>query len=115
MAKQLKVTPNNLTKLFESAASGRIDGISASRKFPGEFTFMRGYFYTGGLDASKFGAQISNTLKQYFPEEMESGAIQYMSSENVWKPFKGGASIRNSSHFAATFKFPADFTFELPT
>lgn len=60
----------------------------------GIFTARWGYFYRHGRSASRYEDQI----REVFP------SAEIIDSGDHWAPFKGGASIHNSSHFYVKFK-----------
>lgn len=80
----------NLTKMKEGL---HIDTI-AFRK--GEITIRRGFFYRHGGSAETIVARV---VKRY------PRAIIKDYGE-VWKPFRGGASVANQSHWFVKFTFP---------
>ena len=74
------------------------DTISKVKCEENTFVFRKGFFYRHGETAQNFAncilSQISNL-----------GYIGIILNVNeFWKPFKGGASIRNQSHFMAKIK-----------
>lgn len=56
------------------------------------------FFYTNGMSAVKYGDKVRAFL--------ESNDIYYEIIElrEIWKPFKGGASVAAQSHFRVEFK-----------
>ena len=65
-------------------------------KRTGELTFRKGFFYTHGGSAEKYAGAI----KKVFPGAKITG------TGDIWKPFKGGGSLKTQSHFQVRFKFP---------
>lgn len=57
------------------------------------FTVRRGFFYTHGKDVT----HLQNDVLAAFPE------AKFVDSGEVWKPFRGGASTANSSHWFVKF------------
>lgn len=62
----------------------------------GVFTVRRTFFYACGGSADKFAAYV----KSAFP------AATILESGEVWKPFRGGASVAQSSHWFVKFAVP---------
>lgn len=62
----------------------------------GIFTVRKGFFYTGGYTASRFEAAV----KASFPTAV------IVDSGEVWKSFRGGASVAQSSHWFVKFSVP---------
>ena len=80
----------NVSKI-RTAVLGIADTVG--KKKDGSFVVRRGYFYRNGLDGDKFKASVLVALKQHgFTAE----AIDW---GDHWAPFKGGASLAQSSHF----------------
>jgi len=63
----------------------------------GVFTLRRGFFYTRGRTPEQFKDEI---LEAY-------PAAIIIDCGEVWKPFAGGASVANSSHWFVQFTFDA--------
>jgi hypothetical protein len=59
----------------------------------GVITLRWGFFYTHGMTADK----KAETVKAKFP------SARIIDSGEVWKPFRGGTSIANSSHWYVKF------------
>jgi hypothetical protein len=57
------------------------------------FTVRKGFFYTGGATAENFVARV----KEAFPTAV------VVDKGEVWKPFKGGASVAQQSHWFVSF------------
>ena len=71
-------------------------------KRSGIFTVRRGFFYTHGKTASDFANSIKEDLAKAGYE------IEIIGKGEVWKPFKGGASVANSSHWWVKFIVKGD-------
>lgn len=61
----------------------------------GVFTVRKEFFYTMG----KTTLYYEKTIKNAFPDAV------IVDSGEVWKSFRGGASVANSSHFYVKFTF----------
>jgi hypothetical protein len=59
------------------------------------FTGRSGFFYTMGKSSEGY----ANKVLQVFPD------AKILQHEEIWRPFKGGASVANSSHFCVKFTF----------
>lgn len=62
----------------------------------GIFTVRRSFFYTAGRTADQFAAAV----KAAFPTAV------VIDSGEVWKPFRGGQSVANGSHWFVKFSVP---------
>jgi len=62
----------------------------------GVFTIRRGFFYTNGYTAEKFAQRV----KEAFPTAV------ILESGEIWKPFRGGASVASQSHWFVKFSVP---------
>lgn len=74
------------------------DHIMKKRGVDNTFIFRREFFYTGGRTGESFAKGISNQLKE---KGFTHGVIGH---GEVWKSFKGGASVVQNSHFWAEIK-----------
>ena len=68
-----------------------VDSVS---KRNGLFTVRRGFFYTHGRNAE----YLVNAVKRAFP------GVQVRDFGEVWKPFRGGASVAAQSHWFVVFE-----------
>ena len=59
-----------------------------------------GFFYTHGCDENHKRAQVLNT----FP------GCSIVDSGEVWKPFRGGATVAQGSHWYVKFELPTEKT-----
>ena len=59
----------------------------------GVFTARRGFFYTHGGSSEKLAARIQAALPQ----------AVILDQGEVWKAFRGGASVANQSHWFVKF------------
>jgi hypothetical protein len=62
----------------------------------GVFTVRREFFYRSGTTIDK----IVGRVQAVFPDAI------IVESAEIWKPFRGGASTANSSHWFVKFTFP---------
>ena len=59
----------------------------------GVVTIRHGYFYSHGYNSEKY----KNSVLKAFPK------AKIIDSGDVWKPFRGGASVANQSHWFVKF------------
>ncbi|MDD5651555.1 MAG: hypothetical protein PHF86_14265 [Candidatus Nanoarchaeia archaeon] len=78
----------NLTEQLKSTLSA-----STLSKKSGVYTARWSYFYTSGITSDHKVAKV----KSVFPQ------ATIIDSGDVWKPFKGGASVANQSHWYVKF------------
>ena len=71
------------------------DQVSLSK---GVWTVRTGFFYTHGVTSEKFEASIVKELEEF------GILIRVLESGEVWKPFKGGASVASQSHWYVKFR-----------
>lgn len=57
------------------------------------FTVRRGFFYTNGRTAAHFAEIVKIALPN----------VRIIDSGEVWRPFRGGASTAQQSHWFVTF------------
>ena len=88
-------SPSTLTILRKTL---RTDSIS---KRGDVFTARKGFFYTSGKTAEDFAQSIESQVKQIF-RNRKIAVIE--DSGEVWKPFRGGATISQSSHWFVKFR-----------
>jgi hypothetical protein len=74
----------------------QVEADDLKRNKDGTYTAYKAYFYRGKNTPEGFADRI----KQNLPDAV------IIDSGDVWKTFKGGASVRNQSHFWVTFKVP---------
>lgn len=66
---------------------------TVGRNKAGNIVLRRGFYFTNGMTASKLGQAAVKLLA-------EAGITATMvDSFDIWKPFKGGASVAQGSHF----------------
>ncbi len=70
---------------------------TVGRKKSGELIARREFFYTHGYTAERFAADIKGRL------ERAGFTVSLGDSGEVWKPFRGGATTAQSSHWYAEF------------
>jgi len=68
-------------------------GRNIGRKANGNIVVRRGYFYTNGCTAEKFCENVA--------VELDHAGVKYsiVGHGDHWAPFRGGASVANSSHW----------------
>jgi len=76
------------SKEIKALLQCRFDSIGKNKA--GNFVLRRGYFYRNGMDSDKFAANIMTIL---------GDRVTLIASGDCWKPFRGGATLANSSHF----------------
>ena len=65
------------------------------RNKDGHIVLRRGFFYTHGMSADKFAGACLKRLA-------DVGIVaRVVDIDEVWKPFRGGASVAQGSHFRA--------------
>lgn len=104
MSRQLSI----LSKMGDALA-GRIDTIGHSK---GDVVVRRGFFYTNGTHAEVFGAGVMEALKAadirgYSNEPL---TFELIEANQVWKSFRGSATVAQGSHWNARIKviFPTE-------
>jgi hypothetical protein len=65
----------------------------------GTFTLRRGYYYTNGQTEKDYEKVVLSRLNN------EGYSVTVVDSGNVWKEFKGGAAVKNQSHWWVKIKF----------
>lgn len=85
-----KITANSLRDITFADSVGR--------NKQGNFVFREGYFYRHGRTAEGFASAVAAKLKA------EGIDAELVDSGDHWASFRGGASLRTSSHFWAEFK-----------
>lgn len=73
---------------------------SVGRKQNGDIVARRGFFYKNGKTSADFDAYVRNVLNQSGLENK----YHVVESGEVWKPFRGGANVANSSHWFAVIR-----------
>ena len=68
-------------------------GDQVSRDKEGNFVFRKGYYYRMGMDSQKFANNVKNSL------EKAGLNVEVVDHGDHWAAFRGGASIKASSHF----------------
>lgn len=71
-----------------------------SKKKNGNFVARKGFFYTHGATAK----QHEDFVKKAFPD------CEIIDSQEVWKAFRGGASLAHQSHWFVEFTFPKELS-----
>ena len=70
-----------------------IDSVGSKQN--GDIIARRGFFYRNGKSSETFDAHVRNLLEQ----AGLSDKYHIVESGEIWKPFRGGASTANSSHW----------------
>ena len=65
--------------------------------------FRRRFYYTHGFTSDKWAMNISNALTI-----AGVGPFTVINHGEVWKVFRGGASVRAQSHWYATVRFAGE-------
>jgi hypothetical protein len=68
---------------------------SVGRKQNGDIVARRGFFYKNGKTSADFEAIVQKILMQAGLNDK----YRIVESGEIWKPFNGGASIANQSHW----------------
>lgn len=93
--KTKKVTVTAVAKHLREGMG--FDSVSISK---GIVTVRRGFFYRHGGTAEGFTAKVLEAVREEFPRT----EFEVVDSGEVWKPFKGGASTANQSHWFVKMK-----------
>ena len=74
----------------------RLEGIvdTVGKNKAGRYVARRGFFYTHGFSGEQFAAKIEAALP----------GAKMIDCGEVWKDFRGGASVASQSHFWAEFE-----------
>ena len=75
----------------KQALSYCVDSVGKNKA--GNIVVRKGYYYRNGMDADKFETQIQGILVSH------KIYAQVINKGDVWKPFRGGASVAQQSHF----------------
>ena len=84
MATTKKITRNEVSEKI------RCDQVTLSK---GVFTARRGFFYRNGRSVQN----LIDAVKAEFPE------ATILDSGEIWRPFRGGASVAAQSHWFVKF------------
>lgn len=82
------------SNLKETLALAGIHFDQVSKTKTGTYACRQAFFYRFGNSAEKLAIKI----KEKFPQ------MEVVNTEEVWKPFRGGASIKAGSHFLVEVK-----------
>jgi len=88
--KKEEMMPNNMMKILKNTVSAD----SFGKNKDGNFVLRRGFFYRNNLTAQYFVDSVRKALAKRNDIEFE-----IVESGEVWKAFRGGASLANSSHW----------------
>ncbi len=86
-----------MAQLTASKMAEMLSTVGQLSKSKGLFVARRGFFYTHGYTAEKFAASVKAELAKQGVE------INVVETGEVWKPFKGSASVAQSSHWFVKF------------
>ena len=90
------MTKNKMTLDILNTAGVCMDTLSKKRN--GNYIARRGFFYTNGCS----GDSLAGKIKTKFPE------VTIIDSGDHWKPFRGGDTIKQGSHFYVKFTMPTN-------
>ena len=85
----------NLNKLKQTV---RAETISKAKGEENTFIFRKGFYYTFGNTSEKFANDIVDQII------VLGYSADIIDSNEIRKPFRGGATVKNSSHFYAKIK-----------
>lgn len=80
-------------KQVKDALTHHVDTVGKQKD--GSIVVRRGYFYRMGMDSDKFAADVQRLLDTALP------GAKVVDKGDRWKPFRGGATTAQSSHFYA--------------
>ena len=80
-------------KLIREALGHHVETLGRAKD--GTVIVRRSFFYTSGGSAEKFASIVTGRLQQ------ANVAAKVIDQGEVWKPFRGGATVANSSHWWA--------------
>jgi hypothetical protein len=80
-------------KQVKAALTHHVDSVG--KRKDGAVIVRRGYFYRNGMDCDKFAEIVQHHLTR--------GGVDATVTEkgDIWKPFRGGATVAQGSHFFA--------------
>jgi hypothetical protein len=87
------LTTKLITKILRDAAHV-VDDVSVEKK-TGHIIARREFYYRHGQDSRSFRKDIEKLLSG----KVNAQNFNIIQDDEVYKPFSGGASTRNSSHF----------------
>ncbi len=73
--------------------TGKVPCDKFIKKRNGNFAILKGFYWKNSS-----AIDIADKLEKDFPN------VEIIRTEDVYKPFRGGASIENSSHYYIEFK-----------
>lgn len=92
-------TQSTFSKIKKLFTDGLLPGVDmVSRKTDGSVILRKGYYYRHGMDASQFSASVMRLLGQ------NSVDASFVKSGDQWRPFSGGSTTADSSHFFVIVK-----------
>ena len=86
------LTITKKTKLADIKSA--IGCSTVSKNKAGNYIARNGYYYRHGATEDDFAERILKKIQN----------IEVVDTKDIWKPFKGGASVANQSHFYVEFK-----------
>lgn len=84
------------TKQIRDALSTIVDTVGKNKA--GNFVVRRGFFYTGGVTADKVKQGVTGALQK------AGMTVEVVDHGEVWKSFRGGATVAQGSHWYVEFK-----------
>jgi len=82
-----------MTTFIGHVRKADIRADSISKRKDGTVVLRREFFYTNGFTADKFVDHIMSKLINY------GVSARIVDSGEIWKPFRGGSTTANSSHW----------------
>lgn len=97
-----ELTP--IAKLKKANAEGQISADQISKNKAGNFIFRKGYYYRHGMDSQQYADRISKNLTALGIK------FQVLGDGDHWASFKGGAGVKQNSHWWVEVKILNDAT-----
>lgn len=91
MAATAKVTTQKLREIIGCSDQALV-------KSKGVYTYRRGFYFTNG--------KTVRDIQAFLESKLEAAGIGYLvvASGEQWKPFRGGDTLRQGSHWWVTFQ-----------
>jgi hypothetical protein len=90
---------NSLTSLVRQAC-GHPDSFSCRN---GVYTVRKGFFYPGVFRHGGTAEGVAETVRMKVKAALPDYTVTIIDKDEVWKPFRGGASVANQSHWWVKF------------
>lgn len=84
------------SQLAKTIRANIIGVETVGRNAAGNVVVRRGFFYRDGRDAAHFATRIVGEAQKLIDAK---DTIVVVGMGEVWKPFRGGASVKASSHW----------------